>query len=259
MEKGKVLTALRGEIGKFNTSVADYFRTVFNRAYDSIVTNSKKYRELEAREKRYLSGLSNLAVDRDKLAELAAQVEGYKKSEEGYEGERLRLTGENARLRRDLEDMASRNANLAMENVGLRREYAERGPLIEKLQKETEHLRRSERIALRKQYDTGKYRNRAIFVTNVDSGIVMQNMAARRLLGHFGKVRLTDYVSVNENEPQVVKFGNEVYMFSFTRIRDGYEVEVEKEKHSFFKSSKTPYVLNIREIPASVLVPVPSS
>ena len=254
MEEENVFAFLKKEWKKIDENFLDYFGNLFRRVYTSVVKNSKSYRELEAIEQRHLLVLSDSDTGREKLDELTARVEGYRRSEEVNEGERIRLTIENQRLGSDLEKALSKNAEIILRDIGLRREYDAQQPLIEKLQAEIGHLKMSERISLRKHYDKGKYKNRAIFVTDAYSGIVMQNMAARRLLGHFGKIRLTDYVSIKEDEPQVVKFGDEIYMFSFTPINDGYEVEVEKEKHSFYKRSKAPHVLNIKEIPTSVVI-----
>ena len=255
MEKEKVFDVLKKEWEKIDENFVAYFGNLFRRVHTLVVKNSKSYRELEAIEQRHLAVLSDYDSNKDKLDELTARVEGYKRTEEVHEGDVIRLTRENQRLGNDLEKALSKNAEIILSGIGLRRDYEVQRPLIEKLQAEIGHLKTSERISLRKQYDMGAYKNRAVLVTDADSKIIVQNLASRRLLGHFGKIRLTDYMPITEDKPQIVEFGDDIYRFSFTPINDGYEVEVEKEKSSFFKSSKAPHILNIQKIPTSVLVP----
>lgn len=253
MEKKKIFAVLKKWWEKIDENFVDYFGNLARRVYISTVKDSKPYRELKAIEQRHLEDLSDYDRDKEKLVELTARIEGYKRTGGLQEGEIKRLQEARLSLTSLLEKAISKSTATALEYIDLRRRYEVQEPLIKKLQAEIGHLKTSERILLRKQYDKGAYKHRAVLVTDADSKIIVQNLASRRLLGHFGKIKLTDYMPITEDKPQIVEFGDDIYRFSFTPIKDGYEVEVEKEKSSFFKTSKAPHTLNILKIPSSVI------
>ena len=255
MENKGIYLFLSKEWERFSSDCVRYAGTLLARIRDVVVEGSPKYRGVEAQAERQLRQWKDTESRLANEEQKTRRISGYERAIELQEGNIARLQQTTSKLEQELQESTEARAELALELIGINREYKKQEPEIARLIRENNQLRRSERMKSRRLYDRGSYKRKAILVTDEDSRIITQNITARNLLGHLKRIKLTEIpnMSINEDRPSIVKLGGELYSFEFNLIHGGYEVEVKKATE-FYRRSKAPQALCISVIPDSAII-----
>lgn len=216
-------------------------------SHEASLRDSSLYKQSEANCARIAGYAGDLEGRCQNLDNQNTTLKAQLSSMNFYEGEVQRSREAVSKLQKESNALINRNTQLALDQVGLTREIRDLKGMLAPLEEENRRLKLSGRKTLRKHYTEGVYRKRAILITGEDSVVSIQNPYARKILGNFEGIKLSDYFSLRSDKPHLARIGEQLYSFEVTPLNGGYEIQVEKASR-WHQQAKVPGVSEVPTI-----------